>query len=380
MTPASVKTPDHPEPVAAPAARRAPAPFARIRETSFADYDRIAALMSRNGLTAKPYRNWVRLWENNPAYERHGRGPIGWVLEAEGGDVVGALSVIPSSYLFRGRELRAASCGDWAVDPAYRTRSLLLLKKFSESPNLDLLLSTTVAPNAETGFRFCNWRRAPVGVWDESAVWVTSYRALLKAALARISAPISGLRRIPAWLMSRNGAPHGPRPRMEVGDRFDSRFDEFWDASQRGREGVLLGVRTRGALEWHYSRLMDLGRLRIVTASLNSRMEAYAVFERRDIGKPGIGRAMLVDVQTTAGQESLTRHILRFAFEELRAEGIDVVENIGGWLRGPDIPKPFYRALPGWLYYYKANDEELAKALEDPAAWAPSCFDGDLCL
>src|SRR5260370_41522258 len=42
----------------------------RIREAAFDDYNQIAALHVRNGLTVRPYLDWVANWKGNPAYER----------------------------------------------------------------------------------------------------------------------------------------------------------------------------------------------------------------------------------------------------------------------------------------------------------------------
>ncbi len=35
----------------------------KLREARFEDYDQIAGLESRFGLTAKPYEEWVHLWQ-----------------------------------------------------------------------------------------------------------------------------------------------------------------------------------------------------------------------------------------------------------------------------------------------------------------------------
>ena len=40
----------------------------------------------------------------------------------------------------------------------------------------------------------------------------------------------------------------------------------------------------------------------------------------------------------------------------------------------------YRRALPSWLYFYKANNTTLAQALFDPQIWDPCCFDGDSSL
>jgi hypothetical protein len=53
----------------------------RIREATFNDYSKIAALEIRNGLTTRPFEDWMDVWRSNPAYQQwKGEWPIGWVL------------------------------------------------------------------------------------------------------------------------------------------------------------------------------------------------------------------------------------------------------------------------------------------------------------
>jgi hypothetical protein len=73
----------------------------------------------------------VALWRGDPVYEAcAGQWPIGWVLEAENGEIVGSIGNLPLVYRFRGRELRVGSPIGWAVDPRYRGYSLLILDQF----------------------------------------------------------------------------------------------------------------------------------------------------------------------------------------------------------------------------------------------------------
>ena len=45
------------------------------------DYDQIAAMQARNGLSPRPKWQWTALWQGNPVYEQDRNGwPIGWVL------------------------------------------------------------------------------------------------------------------------------------------------------------------------------------------------------------------------------------------------------------------------------------------------------------
>ena len=53
----------------------------RIRLAQFDDYEQIAAVEARHGLTVKSREQWLDLWLENPAYRELPAWPIGWVIE-----------------------------------------------------------------------------------------------------------------------------------------------------------------------------------------------------------------------------------------------------------------------------------------------------------
>ncbi|MDQ6760922.1 MAG: hypothetical protein M3Z32_13800, partial [Acidobacteriota bacterium] len=61
-----------------------------------------------------------------------------------------------------------------------------------------------------------------------------------------------------------------------------------------------------------------------------------------------------------------------------RKENIHMLEDVGCCLT--EVEKPHKRELPSWLYYYKANNPQLAGELTNPACWRPFLFDGDSSL
>src|SRR5881296_2023058 len=111
----------------------------RIREAAFEDYDRIAALQVRNGLQARSYEDWLSIWTCNPVYIESGsQWPIGWVLEAESGAIVGSVGNIPLAYRFLGRELRATTSCAWVVDASYRSYSMMIMSRLIRQKGIDL--------------------------------------------------------------------------------------------------------------------------------------------------------------------------------------------------------------------------------------------------
>lgn len=228
-----------------------------IRETVFEDYPRIAALHARHGVASKSEHEWVTQWITNPAYDGQ---PIGWVVEAANGEIVGSVASLAAAYYLRGRKLRAAVAGDWAVDSQYRGYSLQLMARLMIQEHADIVLTTTASPNAEAVLATFGWRRAPVGSWNKVAFWVTDHRGFAKAALTAMSVPFASAVSYPLASALSIGTclnrAHfqkvlscaAPQPCT----RFDDRFDTLWEELKVQNEGVLLGCRTRQALAWHF--------------------------------------------------------------------------------------------------------------------------------
>lgn len=369
--------------------RRPPA----IREASFQDWEQISNLQTRNGAPPRSRAEWQALWTENPAYQEWGhRSPIAWVLENEEREIVGSISNIPFTYRFRGRPIRAVAACGWVVDPAYRGYSLLLMERLSRQQDIDLALTTTASPAAATVFdNIFHWSKAPAGTWNRSAFWITDYPGFAAVALKTKSIPFAGAAAYPAaavlFLRDRyrrlGSRAHVPPCRFELSTAFDSRFDDFWTELAPQREQRLFAVRDRRTLEWHFRHFNGGQAGWILTANEGTRMVAYAILDRQDNPNLGLKRARIIDFQALTGYEGVIRPVLAWVLRKCRTEGTHILENLGCWLQGPGlppVPAPYYRTLPAWMFYYKANDPHLAEALTDANAWAPSSFDGDVSL
>jgi hypothetical protein len=375
-----------------PRAWKRPGAPPKVRQAVFEDYDQIAAVQLRNGLIyTKSREDWVALWRGNPVYEAcAGQWPIGWVLEAENGEIVGSIGNLPLVYQFRGRELRVGSPIGWAVDPQYRGYSLLILDQFLKQKEVDLFICTTVGPQAEPVFSAVGLSRVPVGQWHKSTFWITNYRRFSGAVLSQKSALLAAVMSHPmsvalyCWdklhdLRMRGGS---SIVEIELCSGFDRRFDDFWEELRRQNDDVLLAVRTPQTLQWHFRNTPQRPATWILGVLERSRLTAYAIFDRSD-SAVGLKRVRLVDFQALCGSEEALGATLQWMLNRCRKEGIPFLEVTGCWLNRPSLPRvvaPYHRNLPCWAYYYKAKEKHLSEALQDSAAWAPSSFDGDASL
>jgi hypothetical protein len=359
-----------------------------MREARFQDYDAIAALEVSQGLISKPSEEWRRLWTGNPCYEKIGpRWPIGWVLE-DGDRLVGALTNIPLSYWFRGRELLVAAGRGWTVEDKYRGYAPSLMNEYFSQEDVDLFLTNTVNGQAADAFSAFGSLPVPVGDWNAAAFAITEYRGFAESALRIKGIPLAGVLSYPASLAlslkDRFSAKAIPKSNIDVSllRDFDQRFDMFWEILQN-RCDALVAERSRQVLKWHFASPIESGGLWVLTASRNGNLDAYAIFQRRDEPQYGLKRMRMVDFQACDWHDQYCAAMLRRAYDECRAQGIHVLEHVGCGLektRVFDESAPYRRQLPSWSFFYSTTDDELAELLTQPHAWAPSSYDADASL
>jgi len=364
-----------------------------VRKACFEDYEQIVELQSQYGLAEKSdFREWQHLWVDNPAYRKIARNwPIGWVLEAPNRKIAGYLGNIPMSYQFQGQELLAATTRAWVVDSQYRSYSILLIDYFFAQTDVDLYIATTVNPLSLEGFQLFDPLPVPAGHWDRSSFWITNYRGFVGCWLTRkgwaFAKPASYLFSLTSLaqqaLAFRMSGDACSLLKLHECHEFDTRFDRFWDALRKSNPRVLLSVRSRDTLKWHFKYALAKKQAWIIASGDPSAIDAYAVFLRYDNPAYGLKRIRLVDFQTLEATPTSLIPMVRWALERCLREKIDSLECIGFRSDKQNLIAtiaPYQRRLPSWLYFYKARDKNLAEKLKDPAVWDPSQFDGDASL
>jgi hypothetical protein len=275
------------------------------------------------------------------------------------------------------------------VEPEYRSAALLLLDRVVNDAHAELYVSNTVSVASTPGVCALGCQRVPVGAWDERVFWITDYRGVLGDFLARKHVPLEPVFSYPlsaaVQLRDRLAKPRldGADVDVEECPAFDQRFDEFWDELRRRNRQVLLGVRTREVLAWHFKHALLENRLWIGAVVDGPRIVAYALLERADIVTSRLRVVRLVDFQSLDGSTALLVPLLSWALRKCRDRGIDKLVSVGRWLEPGELldrVAPYRRKLSGWTYWYRARTPELAERLRDPRVWAPSAFDADATL
>ena len=363
----------------------------KVREVALADYDEIAELQTAYKRPVKSYEEWSDLWTQNPVYlSLGGRWPKGWVIERQDGRIVGYLGNIPLFYELGGQRLLTAVGHAWVVDAKHRPYSLALLDLYFSQKKVDLFLNATVGPAGHDCFSVFGSPRVPTGDWGRSAFSITNRQGFLAAWLAEKSIPFTGplsfglagalgiVQAFSSRASHRNGAGHS----FELCKNIDSRFDVFWEGLRKNNPNLLLAVRNREVLEWHFKYPLRSDQVWILTAGANP-ICAYAIFLRYDNPAARLTRMRLIDYQALDGTTDLLAPMLAWALERCRREGIHMFECIGfrpEKMRVINELSTYGRKLPCWMFFYKTPHPKLAEKLADPNAWDPSQFDSDASL
>src|SRR5207302_3726871 len=142
--------------------------------------------------------------------------------------------------------------------------------------------------------------------WDRSAFWITSYAQTVQRYLAaKTPRPFFALAGLLLYLplLLKDVISRFPR-RLKTSCElvwnasFDERFDRFWAELESRNPRILLSVRNRETLQWHFKYALEQDRIWILTASDGPRLLAYAILERRETQSLKLTRMLLIDLQT----------------------------------------------------------------------------------
>jgi len=361
-----------------------------LRETSIEDYRQIAALEAAHGLSTKSYDEWAHIHLCHPLNrDGHSEHPAGWVIESEDKQMVASVGNILLPYQFAGRRIVAATGRGLVAARAYRSASLLLLDQLLNQPDVDLFLTNALTPASAASFSALGCERVPTGEWDQSAFWITQYRGFMESALAlrgsAFATPLSCPLGAAFFLKDRLTKPAIRQADVDVQacSGFDDRFDDLWEQLKCRNCSLLMAVRSRQVLEWHYRYALLQNRLWIATIRDGPRIAAYAIFDRRDNSNIGLKRVRLVDFQSLDGTTALLESLLSWALRKCRHEGIHMLENIGAWLGNGELIDrlaPHRRRLSAWTFVYRGANPGLSERLSDPAVWAATLYDASASL
>jgi hypothetical protein len=333
--------------------------------------------------------NWKRLWNSNPAVEKSGHQPIGWVLEAEG-DIVGYIGSIPLRCFYGKTRLKVSATHGLVVQPEYRAYTGVLVSAYVRQKGVDLLVSTSAGEPAGKLFELFKGQLLPQADYNTALFWVLNahgFVAMVQKKL-RLNCPLANIgKHIGAELLRveqliRRRYPRARFQRCEIRELSPSAigddFDEFW-RNKLAKSSRLMADRSAEALRWHFDIPGDQRRPVVLRCDYNGRLVGYAIVVTNVV--EGMRKTSLVDMLVEDEESHVAPELLIAAIKYARRTSHDVFELVG-------FPNSIRRLCLAWnpytrkhsSYFFKAADRSLHTALGSADAWYATPYDGDATL
>lgn len=301
---------------------------------------------------------------------------------------MGTFGSIPAAYVSKGKLLRGAIAHGWAVDPAYRSSSLLLPTEFFRQSGVDIFIDTTASADAARIFKAFKARPTQPDSEQDFLLWITSYGGFARSVLHFKAPRLAGVGKLPLALALRcQDFLRGRRRnrmdgRIERLTEFDERFEAFWQRLRNEHSG-LLAVRDRATLTWHFKDQMQRDAVRILALQDAGTIAGYCVLVRSEDARTDFCRYRVADVQVVGGAETAIETLLGAALRLAADERIDLVEVYGlspAKRQALRRLRPRTRSSPIHHFVYRIKDPALAAELGPPGFADCSLYDGDATL
>jgi hypothetical protein len=355
----------------------------RIRPATPDDADAIGRVQQRNGVDSEGAASPRDFRQSYPFEAEFQDIPIGWVLETDGGSIVGSIGNVHMLYELGGRRLRAGIATAWAVDQGHRGKSVQLMTTFLRQKGVDFCVNGSANPAASQVMTGLKIPRIPLPDYGTSFFWAIRRHAFARAALMRRQARAAVLLAWPAAagvlardviFRSGRGRPSGPVRRLR---EFDERFDSLWN--QIGAGPVRLrAVRTRAVLDWRFGGELRSGRAIILATERGALLSGYAVLIRREGSELGMNLFDVADIQAAEDDGATIRDLLLGSIRAARDDGADALKFMTGTpvkRSAAEALRPWKNQLPFWQLYYKAATPELGSMLSAADVWDFSLFE-----
>ena len=362
----------------------------KIRPIEYDDMSALSDFRVRNRESPLTTQYWARRWAINKAMS-FGDTPLptGWVIEHEGGGIVGHLGCAALRYEFRGQSLQAAAASEWVVEPLFRMHSLQLLSKYFSQPSVDIFVNSYPTEVAVRAWKAFGGGPVPVPDCERLFFRIINYAAFGRCVWQKKSWPLSGIAgSVLGVVLGFMDSVRGRGWRSEEGEgglecreavEFAAQFDPFWD-EMRAHPNLLRIVRDSKSLQLYFGDFLATGRGWVVVCEQNGKMVGYAVLVRKDNLDIGLCRILIADLQAIGpDRESVMQKLIKHVLLGCRKRNIAVVELVGFSARkrqaiAPLLPRS--RIFPNPPFIYKTRNATLREMLKEPEVWDPCIMDG----
>lgn len=268
--------------------------------------------------------SWRWQYEHNPGVTP-GR-PTNYLFRHKG-RIAGHVGVMPVVLEADGAPLAAAWGIGLVTAPEVRAKGggVRLTEAWTRDHDVGFVLGST--PQAQAIYESLGWLRPGGG-------HLRSYMKLLDAdaiVRKRVSSPrarkaLSSVANVALSLILRTPSVAGGDLRVSVFDRFDARFDDFWERVKGGYR--LIVRRDRRYLQWKFASQPGVEYLRLLaerTAGAGKERGEVAGYAVLRIMKRKPYVAYIVDWLAGAGDEEAWRHLLAASVDALQSRGVQQI-------------------------------------------------------
>lgn len=365
-----------------------------IREAVIEDCLQVGELQRKFGIEPDDKEDWQRLWVNNPVKYPH--VPIGWIIE-EQGKIVGFLGNVARRYILEDKIIKAVAARGWVVEPEFRNMTFLLLAKYLNQKNVDILLNSSSNDTAYSVFIKMGSQKIPLDVYGSLFFWITNGKGFIKSVAAYFNVPRFLLNSlafastlftaIPIMYVDNN-----MRRKLEsLKNRYElniidpimigTDFDLLWQA-KRNEKRLFLADRTSELLRWHFSKKSF--NTSIICCYKHGKLVGYLALAKMQNGKTDFLRHVIIDLIALNDEESIIQFLIAAAYNFSRSENTVVLELLGfsePIREAINKMKPLKRKSFPTPFTYKVVNKQLPQEkLTNKNTWYPSLFDGDSSL
>jgi hypothetical protein len=369
----------------------------QLREARLSDRVALAGMLRGAGFRARSEAGWRWLFEQNPANARQRRPPpAGWVLEGEGGRLLGYLGNILLDYTLDGQPVRAATCTAWVTAREVTGEGIKLLRAWYLQPEVELFLTTTANRESEAHYRMFGSSTPEEASFASGLAWVGRDEAAVSELLskrgvsplgARLGAALGG----PAVWAARHLTRIGDLPRAAENadvrcvplERVDERFTAVWER-HRERPGLAL-VRDAAHLRWTLSDPDARSEPVIFGAFERGELRAWAIAASHHPTHSPEEHLRLLDLVAPDGQRAQVAGLLHALLDHSRRTGASL-------LYCPPVGRELHALLYGLgglavkresaSHFLRARKRKQTGRYLDDGSWRATGLDGDspLCL
>ncbi|MDP3938750.1 MAG: GNAT family N-acetyltransferase, partial [Deltaproteobacteria bacterium] len=274
--------------------------------------------------------HWAWQYEQNPG-ATPGRSPV-YLFHHEGA-IAGHLGTIPVTLEAQGKLLRASWSAGLVTSPEARSRGagVRLVERWTHDCDVSLVLGTT--PDAEKLFTSLGWLR-PAGGHLRSYMKLLDADAVVRKRVKNPAARkvLASVANVALSMILRTPSVAGGDLRVSHFDRFDARFDDFWERVRGGFPVIVR--RDRRYLQWKFASQPGVEYIRLVAerspdgaaGSANEKspreVAGYAVL-RIMKRKPYV--AYIVDWLAGADDDEAWRFLLAASVDVLQSRGVQQI-------------------------------------------------------